>query len=60
VLKYSGYAETGVPTHLLVEPGPPVTVEEFRLVAGTYQLIAEHRGSAPLQLGVVLDLDAPG
>jgi hypothetical protein len=30
------------------------------LVDGTYELIAEHRGSAPLQLGVTLDLDALG
>lgn len=60
VLKLAEYAEAGVPTYLLVEPGPPVVLTEFRLVDGTYQLVAEHRGSAPLQLGVTLDLDALG
>ena len=60
VLKLAEYAEAGVPTYLLVEPGPPVVLSEFRLVDGTYQLVAEHRGSAPLQLGVTLDLDALG
>jgi Uma2 family endonuclease len=60
VLKYSEYAEAGVPTYLLVEPGPPVVLSEFRLVGEAYELIAEHRGSAPLRLGVTLDLDALG
>ncbi|MFC5063964.1 Uma2 family endonuclease [Actinomycetospora atypica] len=60
VLKYTEYAERGVPFYLLVEPGPPVVVAEFRSTGGGYELVAEHRGSAPLQLGVTLDLDALG
>lgn len=60
VLKLHEYAESGVPSYLLVEPGPPVGVSEFRLVDGAYELVAEHRGSAPLLLGVTLDLDALG
>ena len=61
VLKLHEYAESGVPTYLLVEPGPPVTVTEFeRAAAGAYRAVAEHRGSAPLRLGVTLDLDALG
>lgn len=60
ILKLAEYAEAGVPTYLLVEPGPPVVLREFRLVDGTYELVAEHRGSAPLGLGVTLDLDALG
>ncbi|MDL5158124.1 Uma2 family endonuclease [Actinomycetospora termitidis] len=60
ILKHSEYAECGVPFYLLVEPGPPVTVTEFRSVGDAYELVAEHRGSAPLQIGVTLDLDALG
>ncbi len=60
VLKYSEYAEAGVPVYLLVEPGPPVVLSEYRLVDAAYALVAEHRGSAPLGLGVTLDLDALG
>jgi Uma2 family endonuclease len=52
------YAEAGVPAYLVVEPGPPVVLTEFRLVDDAYELVAEHRGHAPLQLGVTLDLDA--
>ena len=60
VMKYSEYAESSVPFYLLVEPGPPVTLTEFRSTGEAYELVAEHRGSASLQLGVTLDLDALG
>ena len=60
VLKLHEYAESGVPTYLLVEPGPPVVVTEFRLAEGAYEAVADHRGTAPLQIGVTLDLDALG
>ncbi|MEJ2871639.1 Uma2 family endonuclease [Actinomycetospora sp. OC33-EN08] len=60
VMKYSEYAECGVPYYLLVEPGPPVTLTEFRSTGEAYELVTEHRGTATLQLGVTLDLDALG
>lgn len=60
VLKLHEYAEAGVPTYLLVEPGPPVVVIEFVLEDGVYRSVAEHRASAPLRLGITLDLDALG
>lgn len=60
VLKLHEYAESGVPTYLLVEPGAPVTLTEFRLVDGAYVTVAEYTGRAELGLGVTLDLDALG
>ena len=60
VLKHSEYAESGVPYYLLVEPGPPVSLSEFRRSGGAYEFLAEHRGRALLDLGVTLDLDALG
>lgn len=60
VLKLHEYAIAGIPVYLLVEPGPPTTLTEYRLVDGTYASVAEHAGRAHLGLGVVLDLDAPG
>lgn len=35
-----------------------MTIAELRLVDAAYELVAEHCGRAPLQLGVTLDLDA--
>ena len=58
ILKFHEYADAGVPCYLLVEPGPPVTLTDFRLVGGTYVQVAEHAGRAPLELGATLDLDA--
>ena len=52
-------SEAGVPSYLLVEPGPPVSVTEFVLVGGAYERRAEHVGTAELALGVTLDLSAP-
>ena len=60
VLEPHEYAEVGVPWYLLVEAGPPVTLTEFRLDAGAYRTVAEHRGTATLGLGATLDLDALG
>lgn len=53
-------APDGLPDSTLVEPGPPVVVTEFRLAGGAYEVVAEHRGTAPLQFGVTLDLEALG
>ena len=58
VLKLHEYAEAGVPFYLLVEPGPPVVLTEFRLVDGAYHRVAEHVATAALRLGVTLDLAA--
>lgn len=58
VLKLQEYADAGVPSYLLVEPGPPVTLTEFRLVDRAYLQVAEHTGRAQLDIGTTLDLDA--
>jgi Uma2 family endonuclease len=58
VAKLAEYAEVGIAHYLLVEPGPPVVLTELELVDGAYRLRAEHRGSATLALGAVVDLDA--
>ena len=58
VLKLHEYAEAGVPFYLLVEPGPPVLLTEFRIVDGAYHRVAEHAGHAALELGVTLELVA--
>jgi Uma2 family endonuclease len=58
IVKFHEYADAGIPTYLVVDPGPPVELTEFSLVEGGYRLVAVHRGTAALQLGVTLDLDA--
>lgn len=58
ILKLAEYAEAGVPSYLLVEPGPPVSITEFVLVDDAYERRAEHAGTAELALGVTLDLAA--
>nr|WP_281376328.1 Uma2 family endonuclease [Actinomycetospora corticicola] len=58
IVKFHEYADAGIPTYLVVDPGPPVELTEFSLVEGGYRQVAVHRGTAALQLGVTLDLDA--
>lgn len=58
ILKLAEYAEAGVPSYLLVEPGPPVSLTEFVLAGDAYERRGEHTGTADLALGVVLDLAA--
>ncbi|MDL5159501.1 Uma2 family endonuclease [Actinomycetospora termitidis] len=58
IVKLHEYADAGIPTYLVVDPGPPVELTEFELVDGAYRQVALHRGAAELRLGVTLDLDA--
>lgn len=62
VLKLAEYAEAGIAHYLLVEPGPPVTMTEFRLTGARYEHVADHRGGVTVDLGVpvAVDLDALG
>lgn len=53
------YAEAGIGCYLLVDPGPPTTLTEFRLRGDVYERVAEHSGTANLTLdgsAVVVDL----
>ncbi|WP_026204426.1 Uma2 family endonuclease [Actinomycetospora chiangmaiensis] len=58
IVKLHEDADAGIPTYLVVDPGPPVELTEFALVDGAYRQVAVHRGTAALQLGVTLELDA--
>lgn len=58
IVKFHEYADAGIPTYLVVDPGPPVELTEFELVDGAYRQVAVHRGTATLRLGLTLDLDA--
>ncbi|MEJ2866606.1 Uma2 family endonuclease [Actinomycetospora sp. OC33-EN08] len=60
IVKLHEYADAGIPTYLVVDPGPPVELTEFALADGAYRQVAVHRGTAAVQLGVTLDLDALG
>lgn len=57
VLKMHEYAQAGISLYGIVDLGPAATLAEFRLVGGHYEQVTEHRGTAPLAVGVV-DLDA--
>lgn len=60
VTKLAEYADAGIAHYLLVDPGPPVAMTQFRLVAGRYAHAARHRGRTTLTLAtdVSVDLDA--
>jgi Uma2 family endonuclease len=60
IAKLADYADAGIAHYGIVEPGPSVALTEYVLGEGGYRLVAEHRHSAPLAVGVRLDLDALG
>lgn len=61
VLKSAEYAEVGIEHYLLVDPGPPPRMVEYRLDGAAYRRVGDHGGRAALALGgveVAPDLDA--
>lgn len=58
VLKLHEYATAGVPTYLLVEPGPPATATELRLDGATYTATAAPAATVELGFGATVDLYA--
>ena len=60
VVKRDEYAEAGVASYVLVDPGPPVTMEELELVGRRYEIVGEHHGCAKLRFGAVVDLTIMG
>lgn len=61
VLKFSEYADAGIPQYWIVDLGEPTTLLAYQLVDGDYELSAEHTGVAELQVAghpVTIDLPA--
>jgi Uma2 family endonuclease len=61
VLKFSEYAEAGIPQYWIVDLDPPATLLAYVLVDGTYELSGEHTSRASLDVSghpVTVDLDA--
>lgn len=61
VLKFSEYAEAGIPQYWIVDLDAPTSLLAYTLVAGNYELSGEHTGSATLDVAshpVSVDLPA--
>ncbi|HYH33033.1 MAG TPA: Uma2 family endonuclease [Pseudonocardia sp.] len=61
ILKFSEYAEAGIPQYWIVDVDEPASVLAYVLVNGTYELSGEHTGSVALDVAghpVVIDLPA--
>lgn len=61
VLKFSEYAEAGIPQYWIVDLGAPTTLLAYVLVDGHYELSGEHTGAAALDVAghsVPIDLAA--
>jgi len=61
VLKFSEYADAGIPQYWIVDLGEPTTLLAYQLVDGDYELSAEHTGVAELRVAghpVTIDLPA--
>jgi Uma2 family endonuclease len=61
VLKFSEYADAGIPQYWIVDLGRPATLLAYTLVSGDYQLSGEHTGRVKLAVDghpVMVDLDA--
>jgi Uma2 family endonuclease len=61
VLKFSEYAEFGIPQYWIVDLASPTVLTAFVLVDGAYELAGEFRGSAALTVAehpVEIDLEA--
>jgi Uma2 family endonuclease len=61
VMKFSEYAEAGIPQYWIIDLGSPTTLLAYILVDGHYELSGEHTGAAALDVAghpVTLDLDA--
>ena len=61
MLKFSEYADAGIPQYWIVDLDPPTTLLAYALVDGNYELSGEHTGRVELAVGrhpVTIDLDA--
>ena len=61
VLKFSEYADAGIPQYWIVDLGTRTTLLAYTLVDGDYELSGEHTGRVELQVAghpVTVDLDA--
>jgi Uma2 family endonuclease len=61
VLRFSEYADAGIPQYWIIDIGAPTTLLAYHLVDGDYQLSGEHPGRVDLQMAghlVTVDLDA--
>jgi Uma2 family endonuclease len=60
VLKFSEYAEAGIPQYWMVDVDETVSLLSYVLVDGTYELSGEHTGSATLDVaGHPVSIDLP-
>jgi Uma2 family endonuclease len=51
VLKFSEYAEAGIPQYWIVDLDDPTSLLAYVLVDGSYELSGEHTGAAALDVG---------
>lgn len=61
VLKFSEYAEAGIPQYWIIDLGAPASLLSYVLVDGTYELSGEHTGAVILDVAghqVAIDLPA--
>jgi Uma2 family endonuclease len=61
VLKFSEYADAGIPQYWIIDLGTPCTLLCYTLVEGNYELSGEHSGPVELDVAghpVAFDLDA--
>lgn len=61
VLKFSEYADAGIPQYWIVDLGTPPTLLSYQLVGDDYELSGEHSGRVELPVAghpVTIDLDA--
>lgn len=61
VLKFSEYADAGIPQYWIIDLDPPATLTAYLLVDGEYELAAETTGHVTLDVSahpVTVDLDA--
>ncbi len=61
IMKFSEYADAGIPQYWIVDLGSPTTLLAYVLVDGHYELSGEHTGTATLDVAghpITLGLDA--
>ena len=61
VLKFSEYADAGIPQYWIIDLGEPTSLTAYVLVDGDYELSGEHTGQVELSVAghpVGVDLDA--
>jgi Uma2 family endonuclease len=60
VLKFSEYADAGIPQYWILDIGEPTALLAYQLVDGDYELSAEHTGVVQLQVaGHSITIDLP-